>query len=73
MLLPPLTLQDFSLLLAVSAILVLSTTEIVPYIFGEKTLVSDMKKLRILAMVLGILFLATVAITTFNSLNLQPS
>jgi hypothetical protein len=72
MLLPPLTLQDFSLLLAVSAILVLSTAEIVPYIFGEKTLVSDMKKLRNLAIVLGILFLMTVAITIFNALNLQP-
>ena len=66
MLLPPLTFQDLSLLLAVSAILVLVTAEIVPYIFGEKTLVSDMKKLRTLAMVLGILFLVTVAITIFN-------
>ena len=73
MLLPPLTLQDLSLLLAVSAILVLITAEIVPYVFGEKTLVSDIKKLRILAMTLGILFLVTVAITTFNGLNLQPS
>ncbi len=71
MLLPPLTLQDFSLLLAVSAILVLGTAEIVPYVFGEKTLVSDMKKLRILAMVLGTLFLVTVAITVINGLPLR--
>jgi hypothetical protein len=70
MLLPPLTFQDLSLLLAVSAILVLVTAEIVPYLFGEKTLVSDMKKLRILAMVLGILFLVTAAITTISGLNL---
>jgi hypothetical protein len=71
MLLPPLTLQDFSLLLAVSAILVLATAEIVPYVFGEKTLVSDMKKLRILAMVLGTLFLVTVAITIISGLPLR--
>jgi hypothetical protein len=70
MLLPPLTLQDFSLLLAVSAILVLGTAEIVPYVFGEKTLVSDMKKLRILAVVLGALFLVTVAITIISGLPL---
>jgi hypothetical protein len=70
MLLPPLTLQDFSLLLAVSAILVLGTAEIVPYVFGEKTLVSDMKKLRILAVVLGALFLVTVAITVISGLPL---
>ena len=70
MLLPPLTLQDLSLLLAVSAILLLVTAEIVPYVFGEKTLVSDMKKLRILAIVLGILFLVTVAITIISGLTL---
>jgi len=65
MLLPPLTLQDISLLLAVSAILLLVTAELVPYIFGEKTLVSDMRKLRFLAMVIGILFLATVVMIIF--------
>jgi hypothetical protein len=70
MLLPPLALQDLSLLLAVSAILVLVTAEIVPYVFGEKTLVSDLKKLRILAMTIGILFLVTVAIRIFNGLDL---
>jgi hypothetical protein len=62
MLLPPLTVQDLSMLLAVSAILLLVTAELVPYVFGEKTLVSDMKKLRNLALVLGVLFVATVAI-----------
>ena len=71
MLLPPLTLQDISLLLAVSAILVLGTAEIVPYVFGEKTLVSDMKKLRILAVILGTLFLVTVAITIISGLPLR--
>jgi hypothetical protein len=65
MLLPPITIQDLSILLAVSAILLLVTAELVPYIFGEKTLVSDMKKLRNIAIVLGILFLITIAITYF--------
>jgi hypothetical protein len=63
MLLPPITIQDLSILLAVSAILLLATAELVPYMFGEKTLVSDMKKLRNLALVLGVLFLVTIVIT----------
>jgi len=62
MLLPPLTLQDISMLFAVSAILLLVTAELVPYVFGEKTLISEMKKLRNLALVLGVLFVVTVAI-----------
>ena len=62
MLLPPLTIQDLSILLAVSAVLLLVNAELVPYIFGEKTLVSDIKKLRNLALILGVLFLLTLAI-----------
>ena len=66
MVLPPLAFQDLSLLLAVSAILLIVTAELVPYVSGEKTLISDIKKLRNLAMVLGVMFLVTVAITIFN-------
>ena len=63
MLLPPISGQDLSILLAVSAILLLITAELLPYIFGEKTLVSDTKKLRNIAIVLGVLFLVTIVIT----------
>jgi hypothetical protein len=63
MLLPPLAVQDLSILLAISSILLLVTAELVPYIFGEKTLISDMKKLRDLSLMLGILFLVTIVIT----------
>jgi hypothetical protein len=66
---PPLTVQDLSLLLAVSAILLLVTAEIIPYVFGEKTLVSDVKKLRYLALVIGAFFLATIAINIFNIIS----
>ena len=62
MLLPPLTLQDLSVLLAVSAILLLITAELAPYLSGEKILISDMRKLRNMALVLGVLFLVTVVI-----------
>ena len=66
MLLPPLTLQDISILIAVSAVLLLVTAELAPYASGEKTLVSDIKKLRTLAIVMGVLFLITVAIEMSN-------
>ena len=59
----PLTVEDLSMLLAVSAILLLATAELIPYVFGEKTLVSDIKKLRNLSLGLGILFLITIIIT----------
>ena len=58
----PIAVEDLSMLLAVSAILLLATAELVPYIFGEKTLVSDMKKLRNLALGLGALFLVSIVI-----------
>ncbi len=62
MFLPPVPIEDLSLLLGVSAILLLVTAEFVPYVFGEKTLVSEMKKLRNMAIAIGILFLTTVVI-----------
>jgi len=60
--LPPLVIQDLSILLAISSILLLATAELLPYIFGEKTVTSDIKKLRNLSLVLGILFLVTIVI-----------
>jgi hypothetical protein len=65
MLLPPIAVEDLSILLAVSAVLLLLTAELVPYVFGEKMLVSDVKKLRSLSLVLGFLFLVTIVIEYF--------
>jgi hypothetical protein len=62
MLLPPITLQDISILLAVSAILLLVTAELLPYVSGQKMLISDIRKLRNMALVLGVLFLVTIVI-----------
>jgi hypothetical protein len=65
MLLPPIAIQDLSTLLAVSAILLLFTAEFLPYVLMGKTLISDLKKLRILSLILGILFLASIVIEYF--------
>jgi hypothetical protein len=65
MLLPPITIQDISLLLAVSAILLLAMAELIPYLSGEKTFISEIRKLRNVALVLGVLFLVTIVIEYF--------
>ena len=70
MVLPPLSFQDLSLLLAVSAILLIVTAELVPFLSGEKALISDIKKLRNLAIAVGVMFLVTVAITILSTPNL---
>jgi hypothetical protein len=62
MLLPPIALPDISVLLAVSALLLLVTAEIVPYVSGEKILLSDVRKLRNMALILGLLFLVTIVL-----------
>jgi hypothetical protein len=62
MLLPLFDIQDISLLFALSAILLSVTAELVPYVSGDKTLISDVRKLRNMALVLGVLFFVTVVI-----------
>ena len=65
MLLPPLALQDITVLLAVSAILLLITAELIPYLSGEKTFISEIRKLRNVALILSVLFLVTIVIEYF--------
>jgi hypothetical protein len=66
MFLLPISFEDLSILLAASAVLLLVTAELVPYVFGEKMLVSDVKKLRSLSIVLGFLFLVTIIMHYFS-------
>lgn len=74
MLVPPLNFQDVSLLLAVSAILLLLTLEFGSSDSGEKALMVDMKKLRYLALTLSALFLAANAVNIYNIIiNIQPA
>jgi hypothetical protein len=66
MLFSSLTLQDISILLAVSALLLLVTAEVVRYDSGEKLPPNEVKKLRNVALALGVMFLGTVAITVIT-------
>ena len=60
--LPPLTLWDLSLLLAILAIIFLILAEIAPSSFGQENLQISKKRLRNVAIIMGGLFLVTVVI-----------
>ncbi len=58
----PLSFWDTSLLLAVTSIVLLITSEMLSPYYGRKNLLVDKKRLRQVSMVFSIMFLATVAI-----------
>ena len=64
----PLTLWDISLLLAVTAITLLVTSELLSPYYGKINVKINKKRLRNAAMTFSILFLATVALRLANIL-----
>lgn len=58
----PLSFWDISLLLAVTAIILLITSELVSPYYGKTNLIIKKKRLRNIALAFSILFLITVAI-----------
>jgi hypothetical protein len=64
----PLTLWDISLLLAVTAITLLVTSELLSPYYGKINVKINKKRLRNTAMTFSILFLATVALRIANIL-----
>jgi hypothetical protein len=58
----PLTFWDISLWLAVTAIILLITSELVSPYYGKTSLIINKKRLRNVALAFSILFLITVAI-----------
>ncbi len=61
MLLPPLTFDDTSLLLAIEAIVILITYELSSSYYGLTNLTVNRKKMRNVALIISVLFLITVA------------
>ncbi|MEM3378378.1 MAG: hypothetical protein QXV09_07255 [Candidatus Bathyarchaeia archaeon] len=61
----PMTLSDISLWLAVMAIILLITSEIVSSITEPRVMI-DKKRLRLVAIALGIGFMATVVMRIFQ-------
>jgi hypothetical protein len=63
---PPFTPWSISLWLAVTAIILLITVQLVSAYDGPATLLIDSRKLKTAALTMGILFLATVAIHIYT-------
>lgn len=62
----PLTFWDISLWLAVTAIILLITAELTSPYYGQTNLLINKKKLKKVALLMGILFLITVAIRIYG-------
>jgi hypothetical protein len=58
----PLTFWDLSLWLAVTAIILLITSELLSPYYGRTGIVLDKRRLRMIALIMGILFMVTVAV-----------
>jgi len=62
----PLTFTDISLWLAITAIILLITSELISPYYGRANLLIDKRKLRTTALTMGILFMLTVAIRIYE-------
>ena len=62
----PLAFWDISLWLAVTAIILLITSELISPYYGRTSLLINKKRLKNVALTVSILFLATVAIRIAN-------
>ena len=57
---------DISLWLAVTAIILLATAELISPYYGKTNLVIEKKRLKQAALLLGVLFLITVAVRIYG-------
>jgi len=62
----PLSFGDISLWLAVTAIMLLITSELISPYYGKRNLLINRKRLRNVALTVSILFLITVAIQIYQ-------
>lgn len=63
---PPFTLWTISLWLAVTSIILLTTVQLVSAYDGKASILINQRRLKIAAIVIGILFLVTVAIRIYG-------
>lgn len=61
----PLTFWDVSLWLAVTAIILLATSELISPRYGKTSLIIEKRRLRQAALLLGILFMLTTVIRIY--------
>jgi len=58
----PLTFWDISLWLAITAIILLTTSELLSPYYGRTGIILDKRRLRMIALVMGMLFMVTVVV-----------
>jgi len=68
-LMSPLSFWDLSLWLAVTAIILLVTSELLSPYYGRTSIIVNKKRLRTVALSLGILFMITVFIRVYEILS----
>jgi len=66
----PLSFWDFGLWLAVVAIILLATAEIISSYYGEATIFVEKSRLEIAALILGLIFIFIVAIRVYEIIAL---
>jgi len=66
----PLTFWDTSLWLAITAIILLATAELISPYYGQTNLLIEKRRLRQVALLLGVLFMITVAIRIYGIITL---
>jgi len=66
----PLGLWDLSLWTAITAIILLATSELLSPYYGRTRLMINRKRLRIVALVVALIFLATVAYRIYGIVTL---
>ena len=66
----PLSFWDISLWLAVTAIILLITSELISPYYGQTNILINKKRLKNAALTMGILFLITVAIRIYEIITL---
>jgi len=62
----PLSFNDISLWLAITAIILLITAELISPQYGQTNLLIDKRKLRTAALIVGLLFMLTVVIRIYG-------
>lgn len=62
----PLSFNDISLWIGVTAIILLLTAEMVSPQYGQANLLIDKRRLRTTALILGLLFIITIAIRIYG-------
>ena len=62
----PIGFHDINILLAILAIILLATSELINPYYGQTGLVIDKGRLRRVSLILGLLFLSTVALRVYQ-------